>query len=225
MPDAPQDEPDGQAGPDGPADPPDRPGRRRGLRRPVAATALTAVLLATAGLGCAYRENFAALGAYRFAAPPTFRSLPAHQDGTLTVKATTVVVTRSLGPLGAYHTGVSRGLGPIEARYGDGLTDRVSAYGRHQHFFDPAASLHEHLDRLRRSGVPVDGLRTVDPGPRGGAMACGMLPAQHGSIGECIWADGSMLVTYDETTPGSTLGPAELASHARDFRTLAEVPD
>ncbi|MCU7826213.1 hypothetical protein [Kitasatospora sp. DSM 101779] len=168
--------------------------------------------------------EIAALGACRFVAPQTFRSLPAHRDGPVTAKGTAVTVTQSLGPLGAHRTGVSHGLGPIGARYGDNRTAQHSAVGRHQHVFDPASSLHEHVDGPARSGVPVDGLRPVDPGARAARWPAGAAGAVRRP--RRVRPGGRQHARhYAEATADGSLGPAELASHARDFRTLAEVPD
>ncbi|PBC70832.1 hypothetical protein BX265_5389 [Streptomyces sp. TLI_235] len=200
-----------------------RPARGRALRRRAAAVAPAALFVAAGGLGYAYRANFAALGAHRFVAPPTFRPLTTEQDGPNTVRVTSTTVTQSTGPLGAYRTGVSRGHGPITARYTDGSSVRVTALGVHRHVFAPERELREHLDAAARAGVRLDGVRSVDPGPRGGAMACGTVPESSGA-GQCTWVDGSMLVTYTETGAAGGLTVEELAAHARQFRAAAEVP-
>ncbi|GAA4985241.1 hypothetical protein [Kitasatospora paranensis] len=164
------------------------------------------------GFGWAYRDNFAALGAYRFQAPQSFRSLPA-----------TPFEHAAVASLG---TGAERSNGPIVAFYGDGKTSMIAALGHHEHFFDPAGSLAADLRALTENGTPLVDAHPVDPGPRGGRMSCGTvrLPT-FGESGACAWVDGSMSVAYFEARTDITVDQDQLAAHAREFRDLAEVPD
>ncbi|MFJ5925063.1 hypothetical protein ACIQF6_20910 [Kitasatospora sp. NPDC092948] len=71
-----------------------------------------------------------------------------------------------------------------------------------------------------RDGTKVAGLRTFEPGPLGGAIACALLDATDRDIPVCAWADGTTLGSLTDTTADLTLD--ELADRTRELRERAE---
>ncbi|MFD8479301.1 hypothetical protein [Kitasatospora sp. NPDC059673] len=71
-----------------------------------------------------------------------------------------------------------------------------------------------------RDGTAVTGLRTFDPGPLGGAIACALLRDTDREVPVCAWADGSTLGSLTDGTAGLTLN--ELAARTRELRERAE---
>ncbi|MER7584923.1 hypothetical protein [Kitasatospora sp. NPDC097691] len=103
-------------------------------------------------------------------------------------------------------------------------TRKISVRGVPQHNTDPA----EALDVLLRKEFPNGDMWTLytdaDPGRRGGAMRCGSISGDDGTVTAiCFWSDGSMVGIYGEYVRGTDLGIDLAAQHVRDFRTLAEV--
>ncbi|MGW4382203.1 hypothetical protein [Kitasatospora sp. NPDC004531] len=74
--------------------------------------------------------------------------------------------------------------------------------------------------RTLRDGTEVTDLRTFDPGPLGGSLACALLQDTDRELPVCAWADGSTLGSLTDGTATLTLD--ELAARTRELRTLAE---
>ncbi|MFD8599205.1 hypothetical protein ACFV1L_29790 [Kitasatospora sp. NPDC059646] len=71
-------------------------------------------------------------------------------------------------------------------------------------------------------GTAVTGLRTFEPGPLGGALACATMAAGDRELPVCAWADGSTLGSLTDGTATLTLD--ELASRTRELRARSEAP-
>ncbi|MEV7022132.1 hypothetical protein [Kitasatospora sp. NPDC093558] len=94
-----------------------------------------------------------------------------------------------------------------------------------QHSTDPAKA----LDDLMARELPKPELRArftdTDPGERGGVMHCGSFVPDGTTVSAlCLWADADMLGIYGEYARGTAQDVTKAAQHAREFRTLAEVP-
>ncbi|MEV7123352.1 hypothetical protein [Kitasatospora griseola] len=71
-----------------------------------------------------------------------------------------------------------------------------------------------------RDGTAVTGLRTFEPGPLGGAIACALIDDSDRELPVCAWADGSTLGSLTDGTAALTLD--ELAARTRELRDRAE---
>ncbi|GAB2733970.1 hypothetical protein [Kitasatospora kifunensis] len=182
-------------------------GRRRRRRLLAGGATIVAVALLT-GAGFAV-EHVLGYGAYRYVTPQQFKGLQARAD------APTVPTP---------HAHVST--------YGTPADGTVMVVAYVSATLSPSALLDEDLKRESATDARLRTTRRVDAGPRGGAMACTVQPVDstpgmsQEPGGECVWADRSMVVSFEESTggPESPLGLDQLASDARAFRLLCEQP-
>ncbi|MFJ8625323.1 hypothetical protein ACIRD3_21100 [Kitasatospora sp. NPDC093550] len=191
------------------------------LPRAVALAALAALAVSCTGNAAAPVATPAVTSAavrtaadWQYRPPQEFDSLPSVPDSAF------VKLIRS---------GVAKGDLPATAVGTSYLsadqTRQISIRAVPQHNTDPAGA----LDVLLRKELPNDDMRThyadADPGERGGAMRCGSIRDDDGTVNVlCFWSDGSMVGIYGEYVRGADLGIDQAADHARAFRGLAEVP-
>ncbi|MEV8096981.1 hypothetical protein [Kitasatospora sp. NPDC085879] len=175
-----------------------------------------AVVLVLAGAGYATADRFAALGAYRYVTPAEFSGMPADTDNPLVRRVQSDAAAGLASPKA------------FAAVYGTPSTGYVMVTGYQRHDFAPAWSVDEAIKKGAASGQPAQEMHRADPGPRGGAMKCGLQPAEQlGGFpgGLCLWADGSMQAMFSEVGTGRALDLDRIEADARAFRLLAEQPD
>ncbi|WP_030273977.1 hypothetical protein [Streptomyces sp. NRRL B-24484] len=203
--------PDGAASPFLAVPVPQEPPRR--LRRWLLAGA-AAVVLVLAGAGYATADRFAAIGAYRFVTPAQFNGIPVDTDSPLMQRV------RSDASSGTSDRT------SFAATYGTPSSGYVMVIGYEHHDFVPSWSVDRAIARAAAT-QHVPEMHSVEPGPRGGAMKCGIqrsddLVGPTGAL--CVWADGSMQAMFSEFGTGRSLDPARVEEDARAFRLLAEQP-
>ncbi|BAJ26959.1 MULTISPECIES: hypothetical protein [Kitasatospora] len=71
-------------------------------------------------------------------------------------------------------------------------------------------------------GTPVTDMRTFEPGPLGGTLACAMIGKAGEQVAACSWADGSTLGHLVDRTGELSLD--EMAVRTRDLRARTEQP-
>ncbi|GAA4984134.1 hypothetical protein [Kitasatospora paranensis] len=173
-----------------------------------------AVVLALAGAGYATADRFAALGAYRFVTPDRFNGASADLDSPLVKRVRSDAASGAADPKA------------FAASYGTPSTGYVMVMGYRRHDFVPSWSLDRAIQRAAAT-QHVPEMHSADPGPRGGAMKCGLQPAEEfGSPGSamCLWADGSMQAMFSEFGTARSLDLEQVEKDARAFRLLAEQP-
>ncbi|MFJ9842354.1 hypothetical protein ACIRYZ_18080 [Kitasatospora sp. NPDC101155] len=186
---------------------PPPPGSRRRLWLTLAAFGFAAVI----ALALAFAHDTANLGTYRYSPPEDFLGLPRVPAGQLPKASPLPSGTK----VGGYQTE-------------DGSRS-VALTVRELPIVSPSAVIDTVITEAA-TGRHVEGLRTVDPGERGGVMKCGHITDMMKKAGKpqdiafCVWVDGSMWAVYMEHGDDITLDTDDLANDARKFRHLAEVP-
>ncbi|MFH8382033.1 hypothetical protein ACH4E7_13945 [Kitasatospora sp. NPDC018058] len=188
-----------------PVSPPPRRSRLR-LWLTLAALAFVGVT----ALAVVFADNIADFGAYRYSPPKDFLGLPSVPAERLP-KATPAL---GYAKLGGYQT--------------EGRSRTVVVAVSELPAISPSARIDDVITQVT-TGQHVVGLRTVDPGDRGGVMTCGhatnmMKAGKPQDMAFCVWVDGSMWAVYMEHRDDITLDMDTLANDARKFRHLAEVP-
>ncbi|MET8626184.1 hypothetical protein ABZW30_20920 [Kitasatospora sp. NPDC004669] len=186
---------------------PPPPGSRRRLWLTLAACGVAAVI----ALAVAFAHDTADFGAYRYSPPKEFLGLPI-------VPAERIPKASPL-PAGAKVSGYQT----------EDKSRSVVLTVRELPIISPSAVIDSVVTQAT-TRWHVEGLRTVEPGERGGVMKCGHITDMMKKAGKpqdvafCVWVDGSMWAVYIEHGEDITLDTDVLANDARKFRHLAEVP-
>lgn len=182
---------------------------------------LGAVLLLGGGTLGYFAWNVASnAGTQKVVLPATFKDLTLSSDSAVTA-AMEKAMTDSLGkgdgnwkPVGV--------AGLYENAQSEPQLIAVGAYGK---VLMPKQELDQAFKGAAGAGTKVNDRRTVDAGPKGGTMECGVMVEADGNVGMCAWADSSSLVIVmrmpDEN--GGQPDLDKLAGETRDLRAVAEV--
>ncbi|MFJ7203072.1 hypothetical protein ACIQWR_05990 [Streptomyces sp. NPDC098789] len=158
-------------------------------------------------------EPAADAGRYRLAPPASFQGLTL-QDSGPRVDA----IKQGQGP-------AKPGTKPVAVVYADGEgTAQLVVSGTEGRFADedPGAAVDT---GLRAMGIQDGQVTTHEAGaPAGGAMRCGILAIQGGSLPLCMWADHSTLVTVTVPIENKPVTLDALAARAKALREVMEVP-
>lgn len=186
---------------------PPPPGSRRRLWLTLGACGFAAVI----ALALAFAHDTADLGTYHYSPPKEFLGL-SNVPAERIPKAPTL-------PGGTKVSGYQT----------EDRSRSVALTVRELPIISPSAVIDTVITEAT-TGRHVVGLRTVDPGERGGLMKCGHITDMMKKAGKpqdlafCVWVDGSMWAVYMEHGDDITLDTDDLANDARKFRHLAEVP-
>ncbi|MBD0690944.1 hypothetical protein [Streptomyces sp. CBMA123] len=160
-------------------------------------------------------------GTQKIVLPATFKDLSRNDDSEVT-SAMEKAMTDSLGQGDGNWkpTGVA---GMYQNAQSDPQILVAGAYGK---VLLPKQELDQAFNGVGgKGGATVTDRHTVDAGPKGGTMECGVMTESDSKVGMCAWADSSSLVIVMQM-PGDGGGQPDLdklASDTRDLRAVAEV--
>ncbi|MFE4977879.1 hypothetical protein ACFRAR_37970 [Kitasatospora sp. NPDC056651] len=180
-----------------------------------------AVLLLAGGALAYFAWNVAGnAGTEKIVLPATFKDLKLSSDSSVT-DAMEKAMTESIGKGDGNWkpTGVG---GLYENAESEPQLMVFGAYGK---VLLPKQELDAAFKGAAGEGTNITDRRTMDAGPKGGTMECGVMTEADGSIGLCAWADKSSLV-ITMRVPDENGGKPDLdklAADTRDLRAVAEV--
>ncbi|WP_316521486.1 hypothetical protein [Kitasatospora brasiliensis] len=181
---------------------------------------IAAVLLLGGGALAYFAWNVASnAGTEKVVLPAAFKDLKLSNDSAVT-DAMEKSMTDSIGKGDGNWkpTGVA---GMYEDSKSEPQLIVVGVYGK---VLLPKQELDSAFKGAAGDGTKVTDRHSVDAGPKGGTMECGVMTESDGDIGLCAWADSSSLaIVMRVPEDGGKPDLDKLAAETRDLRAVAEV--